>query len=98
LEHITGSTRKIQQQTVNDKAGGGDQRKTQNKKTEGRILMKPPKISTHSERQDNQIYENITPTHNEEAEKKRAKKQPEIPARDKNETKGRGDGEREGKR
>jgi hypothetical protein len=42
--------------------------------------MKPPKISTHAERQDNQIYESNTP---------------EITARDKNGTKGKGQRERE---
>jgi hypothetical protein len=37
--------------------------------------MKPPKINTHAERQKNQIYESNTP---------------EIPARDKKGTKGKG--------
>ena len=71
--YIAWGTRKIQQQMVGGIAGGGDRRRTQNKKTKGRIWMKPPKISTHVERQDNQIYESHTP---------------EIPSKDKNETKG----------
>ena len=75
LEHIVGGTRKIQQQTVGSIAGRGDQRRTQNKKTSGRLWMKTPKISTHIEKQDSQIYESNTP---------------EIPAKDKNGTKGKG--------
>jgi hypothetical protein len=49
--------------------------KNTKQKTRGRVWMKPPKISTHAERQDNQIYESNTP---------------KIPTRDKNGTKGKG--------
>ena len=42
-------------------AGGGDQRRTQNKKIEGRVWMIPPKISAHAEWQDNRIYKSNTP-------------------------------------
>jgi hypothetical protein len=75
LEHITRGTRKIKQQTVGSIAGEGDRQRVENKNTRGRAWMKPPKISTHAERQDSQIYESNTP---------------KITARDKNGTKGKG--------
>ena len=78
MEHIAKGTRKIQHHMVDGIAGKGDWRRTQNKKTEGRVWMKLPKISTHAERQDSQIYESNTP---------------EILARDKNGIKGKGKGE-----